>query len=213
MPNPDSRPPARATSTDIKYLTREIDSLKEGKADKGYVKATDKSLQELVQAKLGDVDQMKKFIILALVAIAFVVTGVGGTYIVRFTNLTNSVEAHTRVIRENGTTVGIVSARITKHETAQEIQRVQDSVALDGKLGTMEQRIVTAVAQSTKGEKLEPLSEEEYITRRKAQLTRELRRLEKSRSVTLSPSLKRSLSKSLDDERRQIEGDALRPVD
>jgi|GEM_PF-2370788 len=204
MPGTDSRPSRPASSTDIKYLARDIEELKNKKADLKYVEAMDTSMQELIGSKLGDVDQMKKFIIAALVAIAFIVTGVGGTYLVRFANISNEVEAHTTTLQANGAKIEEVSKSLTKHEYNQELQRVQDSVALDGKLGTMEQRLSHAIAKISQGKRIEPISEEQYIERRKEQLQRELRRLEKSRAVKLDPSLKKKLSKSVDQEREQL---------
>lgn len=204
MPGTDSRPSRPASSTDIKYLVRDIDELKKKKADAKYVEAMDMSLQELISSKLGDVDQMKKLIITALIAAALVVTGVGGTYIVRFTNLTNSVEAHTKVIEANGKNIETVSTDLRDHAQTQEIQRVQDSAALDSKLNTMEQRLTSALAKVSEGKRLEAPSEQEYIERRKRQLERELRRLEKTRAVTLSPELKKSIKKSVDAEIDEI---------
>ena len=141
---------------------------------------------------------------MSLIVLAGLTLGVGGTYIWRFADLTRSVEAHTKVIEVNGKNIETVSKDLSKHSQVQEIQRVQDSAALDSKLNTMEQRLTRALANVSAGKRVEAPSLEEYKERRKRQLERELQRLEETRAVTLSPELKKSIAKSVDAEVDEI---------
>lgn len=182
-----------ATSKDISYLLRDIDELKRDKADKDYVAATDRSLEELICAKLGDVEAMKKFIVTALIVLAGFMLGGGGVAVWRAACISKDVTQTTN-------DVSALSKDFKAHVTAQQVERIEDIVTLNSKLSFMEQRLMNAIARMTQGKSLAPPSNDEYVQLRRMQVMKDIERLEISSGIRLSPAAKATITDSVKDD-------------
>ena len=182
-----------ATTKDITYLLRDIDELKRDKADKDYVVATDKSLEELICAKLGDIDQVKRFIVTSLIVLAGLMLGGGGVAVWRAAGISNQVTQTTG-------DVSTLSKDFKAHVTAQQVERIEDIVTLNSKLSFMEQRLMNALAKITQGKSLAPPSSEEYVQLRKSQVMKDIERLELSTGVKIPQATKDAIAESAKDD-------------
>lgn len=179
-----------ATSKDISYILRDIDDLKTKKADMNYVEAKDLAMGEVISAKLGDVEAMKRFIIAALVVIAGLTLGGGGVIIWR-ASCVNTTVIETAKAHE------VLAGKFQKHVDVQQIERMEDVVLLNNKLSFMEQRLVNTIVNIAQGKTVVAPSPDEYIQLRKEQALKDIERLEASTGMKIPTATKSAITDSV----------------